>query len=336
MRARVGHGARAVPAVLAALDAAGISVASVTVARPSLDDVYLQYTGRAYQPGDPGGITVTAMTETARITGRHLRFFSRQPYFIGIFLVQPIIWLLLFGALFQNVINIPGFGWEGSYLDYLVPGVLVMTALFSCGWAGMSIIEDLDRSIMARFLVTPIHRSAIIAGLNLYEVISLAIQALIIGGLALLLGAQFAGGFAGLRGADAVRDARRRERGVSLRRDGADPAPARVRHRHQHLADAAADVPLVGVHAAQAGPGVDRHDRRVQPGQLGGRGRPPGTDGRSRLVLRPAAAGGLAVLAIVTTAWATFTFRRTSARSSLPIAPLTLRPVVMRSLIHAG
>ena len=100
------------------------------------------------------------------MTGRHLRFFSRQPYFIGIFLVQPVIWLLLFGALFKNVINIPGFGWEGSYLDYLVPGVLVMTALFSCGWAGMSIIEDLDRSIMARFLVTPIHRSAIIAGLN--------------------------------------------------------------------------------------------------------------------------------------------------------------------------
>ena len=32
------------------------------------------------------------------MTGRHLRFFSRQPYFIGIFLVQPVIWLLLFGA----------------------------------------------------------------------------------------------------------------------------------------------------------------------------------------------------------------------------------------------
>jgi ABC-2 type transport system ATP-binding protein len=36
--------------VLAALDAAGFGVASVTVARPSLDDVYLRYTGRAYRP----------------------------------------------------------------------------------------------------------------------------------------------------------------------------------------------------------------------------------------------------------------------------------------------
>jgi len=50
LRARASYGARAVPTVLAALDAAGLGVASVTVARPSLDDVYLAYTGRAYRP----------------------------------------------------------------------------------------------------------------------------------------------------------------------------------------------------------------------------------------------------------------------------------------------
>jgi ABC-2 type transport system ATP-binding protein len=50
LRARADDGARSVPAVLAALDAAGLGVASVTVARPSLDDVYLRYTGRAYRP----------------------------------------------------------------------------------------------------------------------------------------------------------------------------------------------------------------------------------------------------------------------------------------------
>jgi len=53
IRARVDDGARAVPGVLAALDSAGIGVASVTVARPSLDDVYLKYTGRAYRPESP-------------------------------------------------------------------------------------------------------------------------------------------------------------------------------------------------------------------------------------------------------------------------------------------
>jgi ABC-2 type transport system ATP-binding protein len=48
LRARADSGARAVPAVLAALDEAGVAVASVTVARPSLDDVYLRHVGRAF------------------------------------------------------------------------------------------------------------------------------------------------------------------------------------------------------------------------------------------------------------------------------------------------
>ena len=49
LRARADHGASAVPAVLSALEMAGVGVASVTVARPSLDDVYLRYTGRAFR-----------------------------------------------------------------------------------------------------------------------------------------------------------------------------------------------------------------------------------------------------------------------------------------------
>jgi ABC-2 type transport system ATP-binding protein len=47
--ARADHAAAAVPSVLTALEAAGLAVASVTVARPSLDDVYLRHTGRAYR-----------------------------------------------------------------------------------------------------------------------------------------------------------------------------------------------------------------------------------------------------------------------------------------------
>jgi ABC-2 type transport system ATP-binding protein len=49
LRARADHGARAVPAVLAALEDGGIPVDSVTVARPSLDDVYLRYAGRSFE-----------------------------------------------------------------------------------------------------------------------------------------------------------------------------------------------------------------------------------------------------------------------------------------------
>jgi ABC-2 type transport system ATP-binding protein len=48
VRARADDGARAVPGVLAALEGHGVEVASVTVARPSLDDVYLKYAGRSF------------------------------------------------------------------------------------------------------------------------------------------------------------------------------------------------------------------------------------------------------------------------------------------------
>jgi ABC-2 type transport system permease protein len=105
-----------------------------------------------------------------------------------------MIWLLLFGALFRSVVEIPGFAASGSYLDYLVPGIVVMTALMSSGWSGMGIIEDIDRGLLDRFLVAPTHRSSMIIGRIGYEALSLVIQSLIIGGLAWVLGAEFAGG----------------------------------------------------------------------------------------------------------------------------------------------
>jgi ABC-2 type transport system permease protein len=46
--------------------------------------------------------------------------------------VQPVIWLLLYGALFKSVTRIPGFR-SDSYIQFLAPGVVVMTALFSAG-----------------------------------------------------------------------------------------------------------------------------------------------------------------------------------------------------------
>ena len=55
LRARVPNGAQAIPRILGALDDAGIAVASVTTARPSLDDVYLHYTGRDFATEDEKG-----------------------------------------------------------------------------------------------------------------------------------------------------------------------------------------------------------------------------------------------------------------------------------------
>ena len=54
LRARVDHGATAVPAVLTALESVGAPVAAITVARPSLDDVYLRHTGRTFAAAEEG------------------------------------------------------------------------------------------------------------------------------------------------------------------------------------------------------------------------------------------------------------------------------------------
>jgi ABC-2 type transport system ATP-binding protein len=56
LRSRVANGARAVPTILAALDGQGIAVESVTMHRPSLDDVYLHYTGRDFRAEDEAGV----------------------------------------------------------------------------------------------------------------------------------------------------------------------------------------------------------------------------------------------------------------------------------------
>lgn len=128
---------------------------------------------------------------------RELRNLARQPWWIAVSLAQPIIYLLLFAALFKRIVEIPGFG-ANSYLDFFTPGVVIMTALFSGGWGGMAIINDLDRGVMDRFLVTPARRGAIIAGRLAQQTIVSIVQSLIIVVLALILGASFPGGVGGV------------------------------------------------------------------------------------------------------------------------------------------
>src|ERR671933_904973 len=111
------------------------------------------------------------------MTLRWLRALWRQPWYVAVTLVQPVIWLLLFGALFKRVVQIPGFQGD-SYIDFLTPGIVVMTALFSSGWNGMGMIEDLDRGVMDRFLVSPVSRAPLIIGPLAQVSISIAVQSL--------------------------------------------------------------------------------------------------------------------------------------------------------------
>ncbi len=137
------------------------------------------------------------LADTGHMTVRHLMALWRQPWWIAVSLVQPVIWLLLFGALFKAVTDIPGFG-SSNYIEFLAPGVVVMTAFFGAGWTGMPVIEDINRGVIDRFLVSPVRRSSLISGRLTSGALTTAIQSLIIVVLALIVGASFANSVLGV------------------------------------------------------------------------------------------------------------------------------------------
>lgn len=134
-----------------------------------------------------------ALQDTAHLAGRHLKALWRQPWWIAIALVQPVIWLLLFGALFHAVTDIPSFG-SDNYIQFIAPGVVVMTAFFGSGWTGMPMIDEINRGVLDRFLVSPIRRTSLISARLISGSVTFAIQSLIIVGLALVAGASFDNG----------------------------------------------------------------------------------------------------------------------------------------------
>lgn len=137
------------------------------------------------------------VTDTWLLTQRRLRTLLRQPAFLVITLIQPVIWLFLFGGLFREVVELPGFG-AASYLDYLVPGVVVMSAISSNMWAGMTALEEIDRGTLNRFLTTPVRRSAIMNATVVEQAISTALQSAAIVLIGWAAGARYLGGFGGV------------------------------------------------------------------------------------------------------------------------------------------
>jgi len=105
--------------------------------------------------------------------------------------------LLLFGQLFQRVADLPGFD-HGSYLAYLTPGVVVMTAMSTAGWSGTAIVQDLERGVMERTLASPVRRGALTLSSLLHQGFVTVVQTLILLGVAVLAGARFGGGAGGV------------------------------------------------------------------------------------------------------------------------------------------
>jgi ABC-2 type transport system permease protein len=139
-----------------------------------------------------------ALADTWYLTGRKLRALVRQPVLVIFGVVQPAIWLFLFGELFHKVIDIPGFAYGGSFLAYLIPGVIAMNAMSNNMWAGMTMIEEIDRGTLNRLLVTPASRAAIMNASVVEQSVSTVVQTLIIVGLGLAGGARYPGGALGV------------------------------------------------------------------------------------------------------------------------------------------
>ncbi|MFD6333091.1 ABC transporter permease [Streptomyces niveus] len=142
-------------------------------------------------------MSTQVLTQTWYMTQRQLMALVRQPVFLVIQLVQPVIWLFLFGNLFKKVVELGGFG-TTSYPDYLIPGIVVMSALGSSMWAGMGTLEEIERGTLNRFLTTPVSRSALMNANVVQNGISTAVQSVIILLLGKLGGADYPGGAGGL------------------------------------------------------------------------------------------------------------------------------------------
>lgn len=112
----------------------------------------------------------------------------RRPVILTFSLVQPLMWMLFFGFLFQRY-RLEDLSAGIRYLDFLVPGVCGMTVLFGASQAGIELIRDIQTRFLGRVLSTPASKTAIMAGKISADVSRLIVQAFLVLLLGVLLGA---------------------------------------------------------------------------------------------------------------------------------------------------
>jgi ABC-2 type transport system permease protein len=115
----------------------------------------------------------------------------RRPVHLAFSLGQPLIWILFFGFLFQRYrLDLGVTSGDVAYLDFLAPGVSVMTVLFGASQVGTGWIRDLQTGFLPRLLNTPVRPGLILAGKILADVVRLVLQALVVLALAAVVGAR--------------------------------------------------------------------------------------------------------------------------------------------------
>lgn len=126
------------------------------------------------------------VTDTLTIFSRSMRLSLRQPLWVAIGLMQPILYLTLFGPLLQTIAATSAF--EGDAWQIFVPGLLVQLGIFGGLFVGFGIIAEWRAGVIERQLVSPASRWAIIAGRSLRDVVVIVTQAIVLCGAAFVMG----------------------------------------------------------------------------------------------------------------------------------------------------
>jgi ABC transporter DrrB family efflux protein len=142
----------------------------------------------------------TFLPDTLLLTRRHLLRTARTPQILVLSAIMPIMFVLLFRYVFGGAIHVPGYS---SYVDYLMPGIIVQTALFGGSSSAVGVAEELAAGTTDRFRSLPTNRAAILASRTLADMLRLAYTIGLVITVGLLVGFHFhnallptAGGFA--------------------------------------------------------------------------------------------------------------------------------------------
>ncbi|GHF45146.1 ABC-2 type transport system permease protein [Amycolatopsis bartoniae] len=127
------------------------------------------------------------MRDTWLIFKRDLVLSLRNPAWLMIGIMQPVLYLVLFGPLMEKVVsNTPGFP-PGSSWTILTPALIVQLALFSSSFAGFGLLVDYRSGVLERLRVTPASRLGLLLGKVLNNAVQAVVQAILITVLAYLV-----------------------------------------------------------------------------------------------------------------------------------------------------
>lgn len=125
------------------------------------------------------------LRESYIVFRRQLRMNLRNPAWVVIGMLQPVLYLLLFGPLLKPLIN--QFGATNA-CTFFVPGMLVQLGIFGAFFAGFSLIGEWREGVIEAERVTPASRTALLVGRLIRDILQLFVQALILVGLGFAMG----------------------------------------------------------------------------------------------------------------------------------------------------